>query len=141
VIVATVLTLPMLGGVNPSSPPAVVVLRRSPFAAVKSIVPVAVAVAMSTTSTMAAVKRPRCVAVPSYVPLDVNDVGGQVGGQLNSARLRPVNVPRNGSPAPTLACVWVVESRVTAVGDVGESRDGPLQAATPTHRLRTMALM
>jgi hypothetical protein len=64
VMVASARTIERLGGMNCSSPPAVVVNSLSPSAAVRVSVPVAVAVARSTMSSETAVKLPRCSPYP-----------------------------------------------------------------------------
>ena len=68
-MVADKVTWDSLGGMKLVSTPSVSVRRTSPLAAVKSTVPVAVLLLISTLCRDSAVKRPRCVALPTYVAM------------------------------------------------------------------------
>ena len=125
---------------NSSSPPIVVVISRSPLAAVKFMVPVDVAVAISTVSTEAEVKRPSMVAVPVSVPVIVRVVGGHVGGQFTAPRVSIVNVPLKGNSAPPCACVWS-GVKVALVGAAGESGAWLPQAAAERQKTTTIVRM
>src|SRR5688572_22284668 len=94
-------------------------------------------VARSTVSTDLAVKRPRWVAVPSWFPVIVRVVGGHVGGQFTCPLVASVNEPRKGSSVPPSAGIWA-GATAALVGDVGESKTWPLQAAVNTHTVRTI---
>ena len=78
-IVAVKVTVEIFGGVKEFSTPSVVVNKRLPLAAVRMNVPTAVLLVVSTRSSEAAVKRPRCVVVPVNVALMTSVVAGSTG--------------------------------------------------------------
>ena len=127
-IVATFVSLEVFGGMK-TPRPTNVPDNWSPFAAVKLKVPVPVLSGL-TVAVNVPVNRPRWVAVPSAV------AWAEGGG----TSVTVVNEPLNGSAVPPRAAVWA-GPKLAFVGDVGEFKSWPLQAAANRHTPRTISRM